>query len=279
VKLTERLLPHLARVATLLVLFALGALLAVILQRGAGALTWEMVSTPPAGGFYLGGGGGIGNAIVGSLLMAGSATIAAVLLGFPVALLLQQGLLTPRCASGCRLVFDILQGIPSLIYGVFGFTVLLLTGMRASLAAGAATLALLELPLVVRAFDEALRAVPAALPAAARALGASRLQALLAVSCRQALPGFAAGVILAFGRGIGDAAAVLFTAGFSDAVPLAPGDPAATLLVAVFTLASSHIPRVQDRAYAAAAVLLLIVLALSALTRFAAHRLGRYRLP
>lgn len=272
-------MPRLARAATLLVLTLLAALLYVIARRGWPALSWEMLSTPPASGFFLGGGGGIRNAIVGSLLLAGGATLLAALLGVPVALLLQRGLLAPRTASLCRLAFDILQGIPAIVYGACGFTLLLLTGMRASLLAGMLTLTMLELPLVVRACDEALRGVPTALPAAARAAGATRLQALLAVTCRQALPGFAAAVILAFGRGIGDAAAVLFTAGFSVAVPGALSDPAASLPVAVFMLSNSHIPRVQDRAYAAALVLVVIVLLLSVVTRLAAHRLGRYRIP
>ncbi len=272
-------MPLLARSATCVVLAALAALVFVILQRGLPALSWEMLSTPPSADFFLGGSGGILNAITGSLLMAGAATVLAVLLGLPVALLLQRGLLQPRTASFCRLAFDILQGIPSIVYGVFGFTILLICGLRASLLGGALTLTLLELPLVIRAFDEALRGVPSALTAAARAAGATRLQALLSVGCRQALPGLAAGAILAFGRGIGDAASVLFTAGFSAAVPLAPGDPAATLPVAVFTLVNSHIPRVQERAYAAALVLLVIVLLLSIITRAAARYLGRYRIP
>lgn len=278
-RLREWLPPQLARAATMVVVAALAAIVMVILRHGLSSFSWEMMVTPPASGFFLGGGGGILNAIVGSLLMAGGATVLAVLLGLPVALLLQRGLLAPRTAALCRLAFDILQGVPSIVYGAFGFTVLLVLGMRASLLAGTLTLALLELPLAVRAFDEALRGVPAALLDTARATGATRVQALLSVACRQALPGMAAGVILAFGRGIGDAAAVLFTAGFSVAVPLSPGAPAASLPVAVFFLINSHIPRVQERAYAAALVLLLIVLGLSVLTRLAARWLGRYRIP
>lgn len=258
-------------------LFVLGALLLIlvtILRRGLPALDLAMLTQTPEGGYYLGGGGGILNAIVGSFWLAGGATLLAVLISFPIALYLQLYAKNPLLVQGVRLVLDVLWGIPSVVYGAFGFTVMLFFGLRASLLGGIITLALLELPIMIRGMDEAIGMVPQALTESSYALGATRLETAFRVIFRQTLPGLMTAVILAFGRGIGDAASVLFTAGYTDRIPRSLLDPAASLPLAVFFQLNTPFPRVQDRAYAAALILTVIVLGLSVLSR---DLTGRYR--
>ena len=115
--------------------------------------------------------------------------------------------------------------MPSIVYGAFGFVVMLALGLRASLLAGILTVALLEFPIMCRAIDEVMRLVPRELKEASASLGATRFETALKVVVRQSAPGILTGVLLAFGRGIGDAASVLFTAGFTDRVPTSLAGP------------------------------------------------------
>jgi phosphate transport system permease protein len=148
--------------------------------------------------------------------------------------------------------------------------------MRASLLAGILVLTLVEWPIMVRAMDEVLRMVSAELKEAAYALGSTRWETVRAAVLRQALPGLLTAVLLALGRGIGDAASVLFTAGYSDYLPRSVMDPVASLPLAVFFLLGTPFPEVQQRAYAAAAVLLSLVLLLSLASRWLTRRLARH---
>jgi len=252
----------------------LGLILGVIVWRGAGALSWEMVSQPPQGGFYLGQGGGILNAITGSLYLALGATLLAALVAVPVVLYMHVYGGNGRFPHILRLSLDIMWGIPSIVYGAFGFSLMLLLGLRASLLAGVITLALVVLPILARTFDEVVRLAPPHLRETTLALGTTRLE-FLAVLLRQTVPGLVTAVLLAFGRGIGDAAAVLFTAGYTDNMPESLLRPAASLPLAVFYQLSTPFPEVQARAYASALILTLLVLAVSLLAHFSSTRLGR----
>jgi phosphate transport system permease protein len=180
-----------------------------------------------------------------------------------------------RLASRVRLVFDILWGIPSIVYGAFGFTVMLLAGMRASLMGGIITLALVELPILVRTMDEVMRLVPRDLKEATYAMGTTRLE-LAAIVMRQTLPGLVTAILLAFGRGIGDAASVLFTAGYTDNLPQSLSSPVASLPLAIFFQLSSPFPAVQARAYASALVLTALVLLISLIARLSMRSLGKH---
>jgi len=260
----------------LLVSGSLGAILLTVLVRGLPALNLAMLTQTPRGGYYLGREGGILNAIVGSLYLAGGATALALLGSLPIALYLELYARHSRWAGLVRLSLDALWGVPSIVYGAFGFTVMAALGMRASLLGGILVLALLELPIMTRAMDEVIRMVPFELQEASFALGATRLEAALTVVLRQALPGLVTALLLAFGRGIGDSASVLFTAGYTDRLPDSLLGPAASLPLAVFFQLGTPYPQVQQRAYAAALVLTAIVLAVSLGSRWLARRLGRH---
>jgi phosphate transport system permease protein len=232
-----------------------------------------ITETSSASGFYLGKGGGLANAIVGSLCLGLGGTILALLVGLPLALYLQREY-GGRSPLGrlVRFALDALWGVPSIVYGAFGFIVMLLLGLRASLLAGIVVLALLELPIMTRAMDEVIQRVPPELKAASYALGATRWETTCAVVIRQALPGLFTALILAFGRGIGDAASILFTAGYSDHLPRSLFDPVASLPLATFFLLGTPYPEAQVRAYGAAFLLLILVLVISIISRTLAKR-------
>ncbi|MBM3305801.1 MAG: ABC transporter permease subunit [Candidatus Aminicenantes bacterium] len=236
-----------------------------------------MLTRTPRGGFYLGREGGILNAIAGSLYLAGGATLLAFLLSLPLVLYLNlyKGR-DSKTAVWTRFSLDVLWGVPSIVYGAFGFVVMMALGLRASLLAGILTVALLELPIMSRAIDEVMRLVPRELMEASDTLGATRFETAVKVMVRQTAPGILTGVLLAFGRGIGDAASVLFTAGFTDRVPASLLDPAATLPLAIFFQLGTPFPEVRQRAYASAAVLTLIVLLVSLAGRAFSRRYTRH---
>lgn len=261
--------------SVLVVAGSLGAILITILVKGLPALSWEMVSQSPKGGFYLGKEGGILNAIVGSFYLALGATVLALLFALPIALYLQAYARNSARADLVRLAMDVLWGIPSIVYGAFGFIIMMFLGIRASLLGGIIVLALLELPIMTRAIDEVIRLTPFDIEAASFALGATRFETATRVVVRQMLPGIITGILLAFGRAIGDAASVLFVAGYTDRMPTSLLRPVASLPLAVFFQLGTPYPEVQQRAYASALVLTVIVLVISLSSRWISNRLSR----
>ncbi|HEY3376511.1 MAG TPA: phosphate ABC transporter permease PstA [Armatimonadota bacterium] len=258
-----------------LLVVVLVAIFGIIALKGARAMSWELVSQVPSGGFYLGGTGGIANAIVGSLYLGVGATVLALLISIPTVLYLRV-YAAGWFAGTIRLLLDILWGVPSIVFGAFGFALMVLLGLKASLLAGMITVALFELPIMIRAIDEVVKMVPHELQEVSFALGATRFETAARVIFRQALPGVVTGSLLAFGRGIGDAASVLFTAGFTDNIPHGPMDAAATLPLAIFFQLGTPFEAVRQRAYSAALVLMVLVLAASILARLLGARFNKY---
>jgi len=255
---------------------SLGLILWTIISRGLTALTWDMLTKTPSGGYYFGKEGGVLNAILGSLFLAAGGTLIALLFSLPIALYLQAYSQDSRWGKVIRLSLDILWGIPSIVYGAFGFILMLALGLRASLLAGILTLALLELPIMARAMDEVIQRTPIDLVQASFAIGATRLETAIKVVTRQMLPGILTAIMLAFGRGIGDAASVLFTAGYTDRIPTSLLQPVASLPLAIFFQLGTPYPEVQQRAYASALILTIFVLIISLGSRWQAARMGRY---
>jgi phosphate transport system permease protein len=274
--LMELFMKTIMRIALLVVAGALGLILWTIITRGLPSLTWSMVSQVPKGGYYMGKEGGILNAIIGSAYLATGGTLLAMLLSVPIALYLKAYLGDSKWGEYVRLSLDVLWGIPSIVYGAFGFALMIMLGMRASLLAGIIVLALVELPIMTRAMDEVIRRMPADLEHAALALGSTRFEVALNVVTRQMLPGITTAILLAFGRGIGDAASVLFTAGYTDRITTSLMRPTASLPLAVFFQLGSPYAEVRERGYAAALILTIIVLLVSFGSRWLSARLGRY---
>jgi phosphate transport system permease protein len=275
-RLQERIFQVLMIASFTLVAGSLVLILWTILSRGLPAMTWEVISQTPQGGFYLGKSGGILNAIVGSLYLAGGGTLLALIFSFPLAIYIESYLKVSRWGNAVRIALDVLWGIPSIVYGAFGFTIMLAMGMRASLLGGIVVLALLELPIMTRAMDEVIRRIPDELEQAAFAVGSTRLELATRIIPRQILPGLVSAALLAFGRGIGDAASVLFTAGYTDNLPTSLLRPAASLPLAIFFQLSTPYPEVQQRAYASALILTVIVLVISISAHILTHRVNKY---
>lgn len=271
-RFTETLMKTLMIGSVAAIMAVLLFILATIGLKGLPFLSWEMVTSLPSGGYYLGKEGGIVNAIIGSVMMIGSATILSLFMSLPAALCINFVMRrNGRFALFSRFMFDVLFGIPSIVYGAFGFLLMMWLGVQASLLGGTIAVTLLIMPIMVRAIDEVAAQVPASLTEAVLALGATRYE-MLKVVVRQIRPGIASAILLSVGRGIGDAATVLFTAGYTDSIPASPTDPAATLPLAIFFQLSSPVEEVQGRAYAAALILTTIILIISfsirALTRY-----------
>ena len=251
--------------------------LLVVLVKGAPSLNISMLTMLPKGGFYIGGEGGILNAIVGSLYLAIGATILALAISTPVVLFLQKEYIgKSRFGTLVRLSLDILWGVPSIVYGAFGFIIMLYLGLKACLLGGIIALTLLELPIMVRAVDEVLMMIPRELKEASYTLGATRFETTTKVILKQVLPGIITAVLLAFGRGIGDAASILFTAGYTDRLPHSLLDPVASLPLAVFFQIGTPFPEVQERAYASAAILLIIILIISVISLAIRKKYSKY---
>ncbi|MDY0103270.1 MAG: phosphate ABC transporter permease PstA [Lentimicrobium sp.] len=245
----------------------------VIFVKGFHALNLDMILKTPRGGYYYGGEGGVLNAIVGSLYLAMGATIISIFIGLPAALYLNVQLISHKAIQNTiRYFLDALWGIPSIVYGAFGFTLMLFFGMNASLLAGIITVALLISPIMVRTFDEVLCTIPKGMHEASLALGSTHTETAFKVIFKQGFSGFITAIMLSFGRGIGDAASVLFTAGYTDNVPVNLDEPAATLPLAIFFQLGSPIPEVRERAFASAIILTVIILVISLGARFLSKR-------
>ena len=264
------------RISLVIVAGALALILWTVVSRGFPSLSWEMISQIPKGGYYMGKEGGILNAIIGSIYLATGGTLLAILLSLPIALYLKAYLGDSKWSEYVRLSLDVLWGIPSIVYGAFGFALMILLGLRASLLAGIIVLALVELPIMSRAMDEVIRRTPVDLEHAALALGSTKFEVALRVVTRQMLPGIVTAVLLAFGRGIGDAASVLFTAGYTDRIVTSLTRPTASLPLAVFFQLGSPYPEVRERGYAAALILTFLVLIVSFGARWLSARLNKY---
>ncbi len=276
-KVEEAIFKGLMVASLAIVISSLLTIILIITWKGLPALNLAMVTQTPKGGYYLGKEGGILNAIIGSLYLAFGATALSFIIAFPVALFLQREYIGgTKFAGFVRLSLDILWGIPSLVYGAFGFIIMLYLGMRASLLGGIIALTLLEIPIMARAMDEVIKTVFTELKDASYALGATRLETAIKVVARQVLPGVFTAVLLAFGRGIGDAASVLFTAGYTDRIPTSLFDPAASLPLAIFFQLGTPFPEVRERAYASAFILLVIILLISIASRLLSKRFAKY---
>jgi phosphate transport system permease protein len=264
--------------AAVVILGVLLYIIGTILYKGLPSLSWDMITKLPGGGFYLGKEGGILNAIVGSLyIIIGSLAISLVI---SVPLVMYINFYLPRNSAFSNIIrftLDILFGIPSIVYGAFGFTLMVYLGIRASLLGGIITVGMLIMPIMMRSFDEVARLLSHDLPDALLSLGSTKFE-MTKVILRQLMPGLVSAILLAVGRGIGDAATVLFTAGYTDNIPASLNQPAATLPLAIFFQLGSPVAEVQNRAYASAIILTIIILILSFSARYFSSKFSKNKI-
>lgn len=278
IKIEEFIFKVLMKISAFIIVLSLVSILYTIVSKGLPSMSWDMVSKIPEGGFYIGKGGGILNAIIGSMYVAGGATLLALFISIPIVLYINVYLpKDSRLVKMVRSSFDIMFGVPSIVYGAFGFTLMIALGLKTSVLAGIITVAFLVVPIMVRTMDEVMRLVPKELNDAVYSLGATRWEASMVI-LRQVAPGILTAILLSFGRGIGDAACVLFTTGYTDNIPTSLAQPAATLPLAIFFQLSSPIEEVQGRAYAAAFILTIIVLLISIISRYISNKLSKHKI-
>jgi phosphate transport system permease protein len=275
-KLEESFFRVLMVLATILVAGSFFLIVGTIFFKGVPFMNWDMITKIPGGGFYIGKEGGVLNAIIGSLYVAGGATVLGLLISIPIAIYINMYLEGKTfITNSLRIIFDVLFGIPSIVYGAFGFLIMVYFGIRASLLGGILAVTLLVIPILVRTLDEVIRTVPKELRDASLSLGATRWE-MSKVILRQIRPGIFTAILLSFGRGIGDVASVLFTAGFSDNIPTSLHQPAATLPLAIFFQLGSPVEEVQGRAYSSALILTIVVLIITVLSSYLSKRFSKH---
>jgi len=264
--------------AAMIILGVLVYIIGTVFYKGLPALTLDMVTKLPGGGFYLGKEGGVLNAIVGSLYIIIGSLAISILISVPLVMYINFYLPVNSLFSNIiRFSLDILFGVPSIVYGAFGFALMVYLGIRASLIGGIITVAMLIMPIMMRSLDEVTRLLSRDLPDALLSMGATKYE-MIKVILRQLMPGLITAILLAVGRGIGDAATVLFTAGYTDNIPTSLNQPAATLPLSIFFQLGSPVEEVQNRAYASAIILTVIILILSFSARYFSSKFSKNKI-
>ena len=254
--------------ATLLTVVVLVFVIAFVLAKGLPGVTWEFLSSAPKD---MGKAGGIFPTLVGTVLLPLLAIAIALPLGVGTSVYLTEYTRENRFTRALRFGTDCLAGIPSIIFGLFGFIFfVVMLKMGWCLLSGALTLAIMVLPTIIRTSEEAIRAVPNAYREVSFSLGATRWETVLKVVLPNALPGIVTGVILGIGRSIGETAAVIFTAGSSLRMPTSVFDSVRTMSVHFYILAREGIS--NENAYATAAVLIISVLLINLVAYSMMHR-------
>lgn len=212
-------------------------------------------------------------AIINTLIMTTLTLLLAVPIGvFAAIYLVEYAKKGSKLVKLIRVTAETLAGIPSIVYGLFGFIVFVITlGWSYTLIAGVITLAIMILPLIIRTTEEALMAVPDSFREGSFGLGAGKLRTVFRIVLPSAVPGIAAGIILAIGRIVGESAALIFTSGTNPVVAKGLFTSASTLSVHLYALLTEGL--YTEQAYAVAAVLLFLVIGINALSSVAAKKL------
>lgn len=263
----------LVRASAIVTVLVLVFIIGYVMVRGARVMTPRFLLGFPE---KMGREGGIFPSIAGTVFLTLSSVLVAAPLGIGTAVFLTEYTREGLFSRVVRFGTESLAGIPSIIFGLFGFLFFVIRlGMGWSILSGSLTLAAMMLPTIVRTSEEALRSVPDAYKETAYALGASRWQTVTSVVLPTAMPGIATGVILAMGRAVGETAAVIFTAGSSLRLPKSIFDPVRTLPVHFYILAREGIS--LENAYGTAAVLITAVLLVDFAAYYVLYRVSKKR--
>ncbi|HAS83546.1 MAG TPA: phosphate ABC transporter permease PtsA [Verrucomicrobia bacterium] len=267
-KITQALAVLLLGSATFFTVMVLVFVIVFVLGKGLPGVTWEFLSTNPRD---MGRAGGILPTLVGTILLPLLAIAIALPLGVGTSVYLTEYTRETRMTRALRFGTDCLAGIPSIIFGLFGF-IFFVVGLNMGwcLLSGGLTLAIMILPTIIRTSEEAIRAVPNSWREVSFSLGATRWETVLKVVLPNALPGIVTGVMLGIGRSIGETAAVIFTAGSALRMPISAFDSVRTMSVHFYILAREGIS--TEKAYATAAVLIISVLMVNLIAYGMMHR-------
>lgn len=257
------------------------SVLYMLAQRGVQCLSWSFF-TQKAPYAMQEVGGGIGNAIVGSMVMVGLAALFSVPTGVLVAIYLAEIGPKTRLASAVRFCSKLLTGLPSIIAGVFIFGLMVLTFKTFSAWAGACALAMLMLPMVILTSEEAIKMVPSKIREAAYGMGCTRAQVIFRVLLPTALPGILTGVMLSLARAAGETAPLLFTAQYAPQSWVWEGrlrlhKPTQSLAVFIYDNAGSPYENLDQMAWGAALVLVVLVLAFNLTGQYFSWQTSRHQ--
>jgi phosphate transport system permease protein len=272
-RLTDRAARASTLTLTLLALVPLFLVVYYLLKEGLGAFSWGFFTTDPTGRF-LGDPGGIRSAIVGTVLIVLAATAIAVPLGIGVALYLVEYGRRSTFANVVRYFIDVMTGVPSVVFGLFVYIVLVVSQIGGTFAAwkGAVALSLLMLPVVARASEVVLSLVPDELRESALALGAPRWRVVFRVVLPTAAPGLLTGSMLAIARAAGETAPLLFTVAFVNGVSTDLGQRMNSLPLQIFNDVGQAQDRLVQRAWGAALTLVLMILVVTLAARLVQRR-------
>jgi phosphate transport system permease protein len=265
---TDQIMRGTLLAGTLIALVPLVLVVYYLLKQGLGAISWDFFTTDPTGRF-LGPQGGIKSAIIGTILIVGLATLIAIPVGVGVALYLVEYGKNSFFANLVRYFVDVMTGVPSIVFGLFIYIVLVLTGFAGNFAGwkGSVALALLMMPVVTRSAEVVLNLVPNSLREAALALGAPRWKVVFRVVLPTALPGLFTGSMLAVARGAGETAPLLFTAFAVNATSWNLGDQMNSLPIQIFNDVRQPQANIVERAWGAALTLVAMILILTLIAR------------
>jgi phosphate transport system permease protein len=256
-RLVNRAMEALSTIAALLAVAVLAIVVISVASRGAGALSWDFLTKPQA--LFGQPGGGIANAIVGTALLVGLATVMALPVGVLTAIYLTE-FAPRRVAVPIQVVLDVLAGLPTIVLGIFVYA-LLVIGHTQSGYAGSFALAIIMLPVVARATQEMLLLVPSTLREASLALGVRRWRTVLGIILPSSVGGILTGTVLAVARAAGETAPLLFTSSiFANAVQTDVTKALPNIPVLIFTYSEQPDPALHEQAWAAALVLMAFVL-------------------
>jgi len=273
-RIVNRVMETLASLAALAAVGVLVIVVISVLKNAWPALNVELFTTSPSISAFGEAEGGILNAIVGSIVLVAFATLFAVPIGVLVAIYVSE-LAPRRIANAIRLALDVINGIPSIVLGIFMFSAIVLSQGQSALA-GSAALAIIALPLVARSTQEVLRLVPSSYREAGLALGAPRWRTVLGVILPTSLGGILTGTTLAIARVAGETAPLLFTCALAgQAVTWDPRQPVQSLPLTIFQYAEQPDPSYHTQAWAAGAILLFFVLVVSLISKFVLARSRR----
>jgi phosphate transport system permease protein len=258
---------------TVIALVPLVLIIYYLLLKGVGSWSWSFFSSDPTGSFF-GNPGGIRSAIFGTLEIVALASLIAIPIGIGVALYLTEYGKESRFANVVRYFIDVMTGVPSIVFGLFIYIVLVLSGVGGAFTGwkGSIAISLLMLPIVVRSAEVVLLLVPGALREAALALGAPRWRVVTKVVLPTALPGLITGSLLAIARGMGETAPLLFTVATANGLTGNLGAQMNTLPTQIFQDITSPRNAIVSRAWGAALTLVALILILNLAARAIARR-------
>jgi phosphate transport system permease protein len=268
-RITDHVMTGVAVFTVILVLLPLFAIFAYLVYRGIGSINWAFLTqTPKPVGEA---GGGMANAIVGSVFILALASVLGVPLGVGAGVYLAEyG--RNRLGDAIRFTADVLNGVPSIVIGIVAYSIVVLYQKHFSALAGGVALAIMMIPTITRTTEEMLLLVPQALREAAYGLGIPRWRTTLSITLRTATSGVITGIMLAFARVAGETAPLLFTAFGNQFWNLRADQPTAALPLQIFNYAISPYDEWHRQAWAGALVLIVLIVSAVAAVRFAVRR-------